>query len=176
MKRQKTKARQSTKSRKTLDTTKPSDSNNADQGRRKFLANVRSWGVLGLLAAGGGWYLVDEVTATMAEHDLSKVGNGVPTIVQIHDPQCSRCVALQREARRAMDNFGDGELQYLVANIRSGEGQKFAAAHGVGHITLLLFDGKGTKQDTVTGNYSEDYLSDLFRSHVDRHGNANASG
>ncbi len=118
---------------------------------------------------------MDEVTATMAEHDLSKVGNGVPTIVQIHDPQCSRCVALQREARRALKNFDDAELQYLVANIRSGEGQKFAAAHGVGHITLLLFDGKGTRRDTLTGNYSEEYLSDLFRSHLDRYSPAKAS-
>ena len=175
MKRQKGKTRQNTKSRKPAHVAKPADSKDADQGRRGFLANVRSWGVLGLLAAGGGWYLVDEVTATMAEHDLSKVGNGVPTIVQIHDPQCSRCVALQREARRALKNFDDAELQYLVANIRSGEGQKFAAAHGVGHITLLLFDGKGTRRDTLTGNYSEEYLSDLFRSHVDRYSAAKAS-
>ena len=36
------------------------------------------------------------VEATIREGDLSQIGNGTPTVVQIHDPQCPRCVALVR--------------------------------------------------------------------------------
>ena len=66
---------------------------------------------MAILAGGGGWYLVSEVRATIAEQDLSRIGNGIPAVVQIHDPQCPRCLALQRETRKAMSGFADDELQ-----------------------------------------------------------------
>jgi len=43
----------------------------------------------------------------------------------------------------ATADFDDGQLQYLVANIRSADGRQFAAAHNVGHVTLLIFDADG---------------------------------
>ena len=142
------------------------DSPSPQSSRREILASVRNWGLLGLLAAGGGWYLVDEVTATFAEHDLSRIGNGAPAIVQIHDPECPRCRSLQRETRKALKAIGDDRLQYLVANIRSAEGRKLAAAHGVGHVTLLLFDGDGRRRDILSGVRNSKSLETIFRAHA----------
>ncbi len=106
----------------------------------------------------------------MREQDLTQIGNGNPTIVQIHDPQCSQCVALQREARDALCEIGDANLQYVVANIRSTEGRQLAAAHGVGHVTLILFDGEGKRRRVLAGPNKRDYLTVAFRRHLKRYG------
>lgn len=140
------------------------------RSRRDVLATLRNWGLIGVVAAAGGWYLVGEVRATIAEQDLSRIGNGIPAIVQIHDPQCSRCLALQRETREALAEFDDGELQYLVANIRHAKGQKLAAAHGVRHITLLLFDGAGKRRSILSGPNTSANLVRSFRSFLSNHG------
>ncbi len=169
MKRQKTRQRQTARPRKPAQYGAPDARPVQAEGRtrREALAMIRNWGVVGVLVAGGGWYLVEEVSATIAEHDLSKIGNGTPAIVQIHDPECPRCRELQRETRRALKAFGDDEIQYLVANIRHAEGQALAAAHGVPHVTLLMFDGAGKRRDMLTGNYDGDFLATVFREHLE---------
>ncbi len=40
-------------------------------------------------------------------HDLSVIGKGVPTIVQIHDPNCPLCNQLRRNADAAAEKLGD---------------------------------------------------------------------
>ena len=112
--------------------------------------------------------MLDEVRATIQEGYLTRIGNGIPTIVQIHDPQCPKCVALQQETRDALSNFEDGKLQYLVANIRTVEGKMLATSHGVGHVTLLLFDGQGRKLNTLVGSNTGRYLTEMFRDHLSR--------
>lgn len=136
--------------------------------RRDFMSRFRN-SALAIAAVGGlGWYVVSEVRAGIEEADLSKIGNGIPTIVQIHDPQCPTCQALQREARAALNQFEDGELQYLVANIRQEKGQRFASRHGVPHVTLLLFDGAGEHRHTLSGPNTADNLERAFRQHLGR--------
>lgn len=134
--------------------------------RRAALLKIRN-GLMALAVVGGsGWYLVEEVRATSREHDLSRLGNGIASVVQIHDPQCPTCRALQRETRDAIESFGPDEIQYLVANVRRDEGWAFARAHGVGHVTLLLFDGKGSHRDTLVGPNTAEALERVFRRHV----------
>jgi len=87
------------------------------------------------VVAGIGLFSVNAVQATVAEHDLTRVGTGTPTIVQIHDPQCSLCTALQRETRRALRDLPEGALTYLIANIRNEDGAAFANRHGQPHVT-----------------------------------------
>ena len=168
MKRQKPKAK-----RTNTQKTNRSDGTGTSRGkpsRRDFLRRT-SRGALGVAAVGGvGWYLVQEVRATIREKDLSQIGNGIPAVVQIHDPQCSRCLALQRETRKALSEFDDGALQYLVANIRTAEGKQLADAHGVRHVTLLLFDAEGRKRDVLVGPSTSDYLTHVFRRHIARGG------
>lgn len=127
--------------------------------RRALLRN-------GLLIAGvvgvGGFLTANTVMATIAEHDLTRVGQGVPVVVQVHDPQCSTCQELQRETRAALKNFDDADLQYAVANITSAAGAEFATMYGAPHVTLLLFDGAGDLRGTLNGVRPRDELQNAF--------------
>ncbi len=121
------------------------------QDRRSFLKRARNIAIgIGVVSL-GGFFAIGTVRATIAEHDLSRLGNGIPTIVQIHDPQCRMCQALQRETRDALGAFDEGEIQYLVADISQSKGLAFAGQHGVSHVTLMLFDGKGTVKNVLNG-------------------------
>ena len=117
---------------------------------------------MGVLGA-GSWWVGSEVIASIEEGDLSKIGNGIPTIVQIHDPGCPTCRALQAQTRAALAEFEDGELQYLVANIRQSEGKQLATKHKVPHVTLLLFDGNGKRRNVLRGLNNRDTLARAFR-------------
>ncbi len=166
-------ARQKKRSPKRAEKTEASSAANRLEGtkgtdRREFLGRLRNGALVAAGVGGVGWYVVSEVWAGIEEADLSKIGNGTPTIVQIHDPQCPTCQALQREARKALDQFGDGELQYLVANIRQDKGRRFASKHGVPHVTLLLFDGAGKHRDTLSGPNTAENLEHAFRRHLER--------
>ena len=65
-------------------------------------------------------------------------------------------------------DFEDGEPQYLVANIGTVEGKMLATSHGVGHVTLLLFDGQSWKLNTPVGSNTSRYLTEMFRGHLSR--------
>lgn len=134
--------------------------------RRDMLGLLKFAAIGGAVVGGGGWYLVREVQAGIREADLSKIGNGVPAIVQVHDPQCPSCRALQGETRTALENFDAGEVQYLVANLNSPEGKALAREHGVGRVTLLLFDGQGRMRDMIQGRTSAEVLTAEFRRHL----------
>jgi hypothetical protein len=138
------------------------------ENRREFLLKVRNGAMVAALVSGAGWYVATEVNASIQEQDLSRIGNGIATVVQIHDPQCSQCAALQKETREAFSAFDDNELQYLVANIRSTEGRQFAAKHRVRHVTLLLFDANGKRRDVLVGPNQAKDLERIFRRHVKR--------
>lgn len=165
MKRQ----RQNNKHSKSPNQTKPIVALKKALTRRTFIQNVRDGIITAAFFGGGAWLVFDDVMATLDEQDLSKLGNGIPTIVQIHDPQCPMCTALQRETRKALDNFDTGQLQYLVANIKSVEGRALATTHGVEHVTLLLFDAMGTRRQILTGPNQSSYLTEVFQQHLEKY-------
>lgn len=99
----------------------------------------------------------------MHEHDLSRIGNGTPTVVQIHDPECSLCLALQRETRQALQQFDSDDINYVVANIRSADGRNLADQYRVPHVTLLLFDSEGVHKGTLRGQRQSEELAAAFR-------------
>lgn len=140
------------------------------QNRRDFLTNITIYGLGAAALIGGGWYFTNSISATARESDLTTIGNGVPAIVQIHDPSCSLCAALQKESRAAVSNLEKDAVQFLVANIRSQEGRALANEHGVGHVTLLLFDGKGQRRMIMTGSKTEDDLTPVFERFARRYG------
>ncbi|MEM7496495.1 MAG: hypothetical protein AAF371_00720 [Pseudomonadota bacterium] len=140
------------------------------RSRREILMMARNIAI-GLGVAGGiGYVSARSVMASIAEHDLDRIGDGTPAIVQIHDPECALCRSLQvatREALAEMEAAGDGEgLTYLVANIKTDEGRQLASRHGVGHVTLLLFDGRGRLRHTIRGQRTPQTLRIAFERHL----------
>jgi hypothetical protein len=130
--------------------------------RRDLIQTIVYSAIGGTVIGGASWYFVMGVQASIVEGDLSQIGNGIPAVVQIHDPQCPRCRALQRTTRDAISEMEVGSIQFLVANIRSPEGRQFATAHGVGHVTLLLFDGSGRRREVLVGERTSEHLLEIF--------------
>ena len=129
---------------------------------RRYRNRAIGVGVIGV----GGWFVVADVQATAREHDLTRIGNGIPTVVQIHDPSCPVCTVLQKEARAASKGFEEGELQFLVANIKEARGSKLAADNGVPRTTLLLFDGTGKRHEILRGPNDRSVLEPIFSAFV----------
>ncbi|MEP5730656.1 MAG: thioredoxin family protein [Sulfitobacter sp.] len=137
--------------------------------RRRLLQGV-GFGAVGVLAlAGAGYAGLGMVRQHEREHDLSRIGNGKPVVVQVHDPQCPTCTALQRQTRRAMKQFDDDELVYLVADITQPEGQVFARRHNVPHVTLVLMDGRGVVVQVLSGMRQRSELEPVFAAHFAAH-------
>ena len=136
--------------------------------KRNTLKLLRN-GALGLGAVAlAGVFGTRAVRATIQESDLSRIGNGKPSIVQVHDPDCALCTRLQKEARQAVKQLDDPDLQFLVANIMSTEGAAFSRRYGVPHVTLVLFDGKGDVQGVLQGVRQDDELLPEFQALVAR--------
>lgn len=133
-----------------------------DAGKRSSLKLIRN-GALALSLVGvAGYFAVSGYARFQEEKDLSKIGNGKPSIVQIHDPNCPVCNELQKETRKALSNFDDDTFNYLVANIKTTEGSAFARKHGQPHITLMLFDEKGGVKQVLRGSREAEELTNAF--------------
>ncbi|WP_136443582.1 hypothetical protein [Pacificoceanicola onchidii] len=134
------------------------------QGAKGLSRRALVLGPAGLLVLGGaGWWGSSAVSRTQHEHDLSRIGNGLPSVVQIHDPLCNQCTQLQRNTRKALTCFEDGSLQYVIANIRTEDGAAFANGLGLPHVTLVLMDGQGSVQDVLQGVRSREELKPAFQ-------------
>ena len=93
---------------------------------------------------------------------MTRIGKGEPAVVQIHDPQCSICNALQRETHKALTQLEGQAPIYLVADLTQTEGAIFAQRHTVQHVTLLVFDGDGNRVETLVGSKTRAELGLVF--------------
>ncbi|MEM6422388.1 MAG: hypothetical protein AAF698_07340 [Pseudomonadota bacterium] len=134
--------------------------------RRALLGWLKVGGVAAVIFGGVGYYAVSSTVATLNEQDLSRIGQGTPAVVQIHDPGCPQCAALQRETRAALAELEPDALEYVVANMNTPEGARYARLHGVGHVTLLLVDGQGEVQRVITGVQDRARLAASFATHA----------
>ncbi len=119
--------------------------------KRELYSTIRSWVIMIALALGAGYFIISEVNASIKEHDLSRIENNIATVVQIHDPQCPSCLALQKQAKSALSEIDSDSVDYVIANIRTKKGRDFANSYRVPHVTLLLFDNKGRLKRTLSG-------------------------
>lgn len=119
--------------------------------RREVLGKFAIYAGGAVIVAGGGAAFAYDLSKKLTEADLSVVGNGTPTIVQIHDPGCALCRSLQKEVRAALKLCDETPLQYRVANITSVDGAAFQSRVGLPHVTLVFFDGQGTQVHTIQG-------------------------
>lgn len=140
------------------------------ESRRKFLRLARNTAIALPVLAGATVFSVQSVQATICEADLTKIGKGKPSVVQVHDPNCSLCQQLQRQTRKALKSFDDEAVTFLVADINTAEGGAFAARYGVPHVTLLLFDGTGEMMQVVSGPSDADTLRRIIGAHLEAYG------
>jgi hypothetical protein len=141
----------------------------ARPSRWQMLLHLRN-GVIGeAVLSVVGWGAAHAYQTHIERHDLSVIGNRIATVVQIHDPQCPTCRALQKETLGAARSFEDDVLQVRVANIRTAGGRAMADRYGVPHVTLLLFDGAGEMQNVLSGPNKREFLRVQFSAHLARH-------
>ena len=144
-----------------------SDAKAAEPTRRDVLKLAKIGALGGVALGAGGWWVVSGVQATAAEQDLSRIGQGLPTVVQIHDPTCSQCTALQRQTRKALKCYDNSDLTFLVASIRTEDGQAFAARYGVPHVTLMFFNADGSLQASAQGVRPSEEVKSMIAAHLD---------
>jgi len=84
------------------------------------------------------------------EHDLSVVGNGTPTVVQVHDQGCRLCQRLKSNLGDVKGDFKD-KIQFKTADINKKSGRDFARKYNVPHVTLLFFNKEGTRVNSTQG-------------------------
>ena len=130
---------------------KPGQARKSKMTRRAAIGNVALYGAGALALVGGGTAFAFDFRRKLAEADLSRIGDGMASVVQIHDPGCPSCRALQKETRAALRSCDEGGTQYLVADINSTDGASFASGLGLPHVTLALFDGEGRHVHTIQG-------------------------
>lgn len=84
------------------------------------------------------------------EHNLSVLGNGTATVVQIYDPKCQPCKRLKRIVNNVNGEFKD-RVQFRAANIATEKGKQFARRYNASYVTLLFFNRKGKHINTLRG-------------------------
>ncbi len=115
---------------------------------------------LAFLAVPVAWLIANEHTAR-AESDLSVIGNGTPVAVQIHDHSCPLCQRLKANAESALAQM-DAPPAWRIVDINTKKGADFANQHNVSHVTILLFDAQGQRQETIQGVTGVNALRDSF--------------
>ncbi|MDC0434368.1 thioredoxin family protein [bacterium] len=113
-----------------------------------------------VVVVGGGVALHRHDVQAREMHDLASIGQGVPTVVQVHDTTCPSCRALMSATRKAIEDFPG--VNYRVADITTADGREFQAKYNAQKITLILLDSKGKRLQTLTGVRTPEELRELF--------------
>ncbi len=150
---------------------KPSATVNIEKTQKKQRKNLKNMfgaviGVaifIGLGSVGVNAYKKSWETS----HDLTVIGNGTPTIVQIHDPKCPKCKKLMSNAKSALSKFDD-KFVFRIADITTSAGRKLQRTHNANTVSLLMFDRKGKMRRTSSGVKSADELELAFEDFLQR--------
>ena len=98
--------------------------------------------------AAAGIYQYERIASR--RHDLSAIGNGQPTVVQVMDHGCVECRELRSRLSGVRKEF-EPRVQFRVADRTTTDGALFASRHNAGHLTLLMFGADGELRNTLTG-------------------------
>lgn len=93
-------------------------------------------------------------------HDVSVVGNGQSTVVQVYEPGCIPCDRLRENVDAVKGRFDN--VQFKYANLFDDQGAEFARGHNARETTLLIFDSKGKLRRTLTGVQPTEQLERIF--------------
>ena len=93
------------------------------------------------------------------------IGKGMPAIVQIHNPGCTLCQQLRKNANAAMQGL-DEQLVFRIADVTTHTGHRLQRRHQVENVTLLFFDGKGELRNVLSGVRDKSELRQAFERHI----------
>jgi hypothetical protein len=87
-------------------------------------------------------------------HD--QIGTGLPALVFVYDPNLIVSINQTEQMDKAYDQLS-GQVFFLIAKIKTPEGDQFIAEHQANIAELLLFDpsGKLIKRQSAMKNSSE---------------------
>jgi hypothetical protein len=87
-------------------------------------------------------------------HD--QIGTGLPALVFVYDPNLVISISQSEQMDKAYDQLG-GQVFFLIAKIKTPEGDQFIAEHQANIAELLLFDpsGKLIKRQSALKSSSE---------------------
>lgn len=124
-------------------------------------------GLLAIVLAVGSLVTVQQLQARSLR-DLSVIGSGTATVVQIHDRTCPICTSLLNSVQAVRRDFDDDELLVRVAELHTEAGAAFARRYDAGRVTLLYFDAQGNLVDRQSGDQHPDVLRERFARHAGR--------
>jgi hypothetical protein len=82
--------------------------------------------------------------------DLSVIGNGQPTVVQVYDYGSRPCRQLRSNVSAVEGEFKP-RVQFRLADRSTPDGAILATRHSVGQTTLLMFGADGQLRQTLAG-------------------------
>ena len=86
--------------------------------------------------------------------DLSKIGQGIPAVVLVHDKGSMGSLNLMALLNKVRPDYTD-KVKFIVVNINSKEGKMFREQHNIDGIVLVLFSHKGIKRGTLANSNDE---------------------
>lgn len=141
---------------------KASEANQSTLSRRKFILIPAAVAAIGVAAVGINAYETNQREL----HDLSVIGNGTPTVVQIHDQTCQICMRLKKITKTITND--DDRVQYRIADISSKKGRAFQQQYNQTKTTLLYFDSKGKHVHTTNGLQDADNIQASIENLISR--------
>ena len=145
MKRKSNRSKKEKKISNTANSARSKTQQNPSQSRRNYLRVALGLGVVGFGAT--ALHAYDKKNKGL--YDLSTIGTGKPTIVQIHDPGCPTCRRLKSIVSNTLSD--EPQIAFKLANIKTSEGKALQTKYDVPHVTLLFFDKDGELVHTTTG-------------------------
>ncbi len=131
---------------------KASEDRQSTLSRRKLIIIPIAAAVIGVSAFGINAYEQNKREL----HDLAVIGNGTPTIVQVHDQSCQVCMRLKKLTKNSTENIEN--IQYRIADIATEKGRSFQQQYNVSKTTLLYFDARGRHVHTQRGLQDADTI------------------
>lgn len=77
--------------------------------------------------------------------DLSRIGQGLPVVVLMHDKNSVKSQGLMELLNRIRPDY-TGRIEFLAVDIDSQQGRAFSRQQAVGAVVLLCFDARGTRR------------------------------
>lgn len=91
------------------------------------------------------------------EQDLSLIGKGHNVIVLVHDHNTVSSLETMNAMNALRDEY-EGRVKFLVADIFTPEGKRFADAHGIESTGLVFFAPNGEKLGIAYGQQDVELL------------------